>query len=280
MLERVVETAVAAATDLHGAQLASASVNVPGVAKNTRDPHIIDEELSCLQFRAGDGKRPLATWLIFPCHPEVLWDENPHITSDYLYILRQRGELETGAPCLVHVGALGGMMTPDVVDHSFAEAATMGIILADAALSILGAATGHPVTDMRTDRLEFSVPMENPLFDMAVAAGGLPEAKKADGTVQTETTLLRLNDSWLLAVPGELLPKLGLLYRKMLKEAGAAKTAVIGLANDELGYILPAEDFIPPENYLEPGDSYEESMSIGRKMGPCLTQAVHNLLRV
>lgn len=279
LFDTVVNTAVAAAAGLQAVHLASTSVVVPGVAKNFRDPAITDEELTCLQFRAVAGQRPLATWLIFPCHPEVLWDENPHITADYIYPLRQRVEAKTGAPCLVHVGALGGMMSPNVVDHSFAAAAAMGEALARAALMVLAAAPARPVGHFGYTRRDFAVPMANPLFEMAAASGLLPDVKQPDGTILTEASLLRLNDAWLFAVPGELLPKLGLQYRALLQEAGARVTAVIGLANDELGYILPQEDFTPPQNYLDPGSSYEESMSIGPETGPRLTAALHALLQ-
>jgi hypothetical protein len=278
LFDTVVKTAVTAAANLQETDLVSRSVVVPDVAKNFRDPAITDESLTCLQLRAVAEERPFATWLIFPCHPEVLWDNNPHITADYIYTLRQRVEANTGAPCLAHVGALGGMMSPNVVDHSFAEAAMMGETLALAADLALATAAARPVRHFSYTRHEFAVPMANPLFEMAATIGLLPDVKQPDGTVQTEASLLRLNDAWLFAVPGELLPKLGLQYRAWLKEAGARVTAVIGLANDELGYILPQEDFTPPQNYLDPGSSYEESMSVGPEMGPQLTAALHALL--
>ena len=278
LFDMVVQTAVAAAADRQEVHLASAAVVVPGVAKNFRDPAITDEELTCLQFRAVAGQRPLLTWLIFPCHPEVLWDENPHITADYIFTLRQRVAAATGAPCLVHVGALGGMMSPNVVEHSFAAAAAMGETLAQAALTVLAAAPARPVDHFSYTPREFAAPLANPLFEMAAAIGLLPDVKQPDGMILTEASLLRLNDAWLFSVPGELLPKLGLQYRALLKKAGARVTAVIGLANDELGYILPAEDFTPPQNYLEPGSSYEESMSVGPQTGPRLTMALHALL--
>lgn len=277
--QTIVETAVAAAGDLRPAAFASAGVLVEGVAINFRDPDIRDEELTCLQFRAPEDARALATWLIFPCHPEVLWDNNPHVTSDYLFTLRERIEAATGAPCVGSVGALGGMMSPDVVDHSFAEAAVMGETLADAAQAILATAVAEPVTHFSCVRHEFAVPLQNPLFDMAAAVGLLPDAKRPDGTILTEANLLRINDAWLVGVPGELLPQLGLHYRQLLRQAGARTTAVLGLTNDELGYILPAEAFTPPADYLEPGSSYEESMSVGPEIGPRLTAALETLLR-
>ena len=130
------------------ALLHCSSVHVPGVARNARDPETVDDELTCLQFCHREGGDSLATMLIFPCHPEVLWDHNPHVTSDYPGFLRQQVETETGAPCLFFAGALGGMMTPDVQEHSFAEADQMGKTLARAALDALSQADAMEVTKL------------------------------------------------------------------------------------------------------------------------------------
>jgi hypothetical protein len=53
---------------------------------------------------------------------------------------------------------------------------------------------------------------------------------------------------------------------------------VIGLANDELGYILPAEDFKYPWNPFRPGKHYEETNSIGREIGPRVVEGIRSLL--
>ena len=81
-------------------------------------------------------------------------------------------------------------------------------------------------------------------------------------------------------VPGELLPKLGLAIKDKLRAAGAQVTGIIGLANDELGYILPKEDYRYPFNPLNPKDHYEETMSISKEIGPKLMEAVDELLRI
>ncbi|MEM7114313.1 MAG: hypothetical protein AAF614_17895 [Chloroflexota bacterium] len=271
-------TALTALENLRVATLRQTAVLVPNLAKNARDPHIRDEELTCLQFVDPATSQPLVSWLLYPCHPEVLWDDNPHITSDYLDAMRQTVEAATMAPCIGLVGALGGMMTPDVAAHTFAEAERMGRTLAEAALQSWEGCGETAVSHFTYQRHEFSLPLENPLFQMAQAAGLLQTAVQADGTVRTEASLLQLNNVWLFAVPGELFPKLGLAYRKMMKAAGGENTAVIGLANDEIGYILPAEDFVPPENHLEPGASYEESMSISAQAGPAVTKALRHLI--
>lgn len=79
----------------------------------------------------------------------------------------------------------------------------------------------------------------------------------------------------LAAVPGELAPTLGL----PLKRALAAATAVIvGLADDELGYILDPADYVFPDDPREPGEHYEETMSVGREAGPIVTDAIMAIL--
>ncbi len=275
--EKIAETALVALDRMQPSLVKSAAVKVSGVAKNARDPKILDEELICLQFSHVFTKQPSATWFIYPCHPEVLWERNPHITSDYIYSLRAQVEATTDAPCLVMVGALGGMMTPNVIEHSFVEAKEMGEILAAAGLEAL-AEGQEEMAELSYQRKEFTIPLQNPLFKLAAEAGLLTADLSEADTVSTEANLLKLGRTWFFGVPGELLPALGLDYRRRMNEAGGSKAAIISLVNDELGYILPAESFVSPTNYMEPGDSYEESMSVGREAGPLLTQALEALL--
>ena len=119
--------------------------------------------------------------------------------------------------------------------------------------------------------------MTNPLFAMAMEAGLLADSLIGAGEVVTEANLLKIGPAWLATAPGELLPKLGLETKARLRAAGAGVPAVIGLANDELGYILPQEEFVYPENPFEPGDHYEETMSIGPEAGPRLMEAIREL---
>ena len=276
--ERVVAVALEALDRLQPAHLRCTSLPVTGLAKNARDPEILDEELACVQFcRPGTGE-PLATWLIYPCHPEVLWEDNPHVTADYPGPLRRAVEGATGAPCLFLSGSIGGMMTPDVEQHSFEEAEGMGQALARAATDALWAVEAVPVDRIDWARHEYTIPMANPLFRMAMEAGLLPNLLDDAGDLTSEANLLRLGPAWIFGVPGELLPRLGLDFKAVMGAMGAGMAAVAGLANDELGYILPREDFVYPDNPFEPADHYEETMSIGPEAGPRLAAALQALL--
>jgi hypothetical protein len=172
------------------------------------------------------------------------------------------------------------MMTPDVQDHSFEEAKEMGVKLADAGLAVLSEADVVEIleVDIHFIRREFKARLQNPLFRFAIYRGLLPEPRDRRGWVIAETSLIQIGDFWLVAVPGELLPKLGLRIKHKLCAAGAAVTGIIGLANDELGYILPEEDYKYPLNPFRPKGHYEETMSISKEIGPKLMAAVDALL--
>ena len=214
----------------------------------------------------------------FPCHPEVLWDQNQHITSDYPGYLRTEVEKQTGAPCLFFSGALGGMMTPDVKEHSFAEAELMGRKLAKEGLRAIGAANPEQLSAIGSEKKEFKAKLTNPLYKLAFWRKLLPDARDRQGRITGEVNLIKIGDLWLATVPGELLPGLGLEIKARLTEAGARVTGVIGLANGWLGYILPAEDFKYPWNPFNPGAHYEETNSIGKEIGPKVMDVIQDLV--
>ncbi len=299
---KIADVIHASLSTLEPASVKWASVHVPGLVKNARNPEIMDDELTLLQFWTDD-RRPLTTLFNFPCHPEVLWDMNPNITSDYVHYLREKVEKDTGAPCIFFSGALGGMMTPDVKEHSFEEAEFMGRKLAERGVEALGkvksseqlsvrsktvdggpqrageeAVGGRPST-ISIEKRVIKAKLTNILYKLAFMRKLLPDVRDKKGYVITEVNLIKIGGLWLATVPGELLPKLGLQLKAWMKEARAEVTGVIGLANDELGYILPVEDFIYPWNPFKPGKHYEETNSIGKDITPKVMDALRELMK-
>ena len=86
----------------------------------------------------------------------------------------------------------------------------------------------------------------------------------------TQVSLLDLGAARLVGIPGELLPGPGLALRAMLC---APYRFLIGLADDELGYLLSSEQFVYPRNPLRPGEHYEETMSLSSQATPLLMEA-------
>ncbi len=257
----------------------AAAMHFPGLAKNARDPEVVDDELVVLQF-VDAADRPLVSLFNFPCHPEVLWEHNPQITADYPGYLRKEVERLTSAPCLFFSADLGGMMTPDVQEHSFEEADFMGKALAKAGVEALAQAIVLPAPiPFSLQKREIRLRLSNILFKLAMRRGLFPDIRDKRGCIQSEVNLVRVGPLWYAAVPGELLPRLGLLLRTEMHRAGAETAGVIGLANDELGYILPKDEFRYPLNPLKPGKHYEESMSISKEIGPVVVNALKELIR-
>ncbi len=130
--------------------------------------------------------------------------------------------------------------------------------------------------------------------------------------VLTELNLLRVGPIQMLTIPGELLPEVAIggydgsktgspLYELVqannanpppmgqspsgpyLREAMTGEHKwVVGLANDELGYIIPAYNFqLHPEvPYLDEaeGDHYEETNSLGPDTQPLVSAQAERLL--
>ncbi len=277
--DKIAATILTSLSDLQPAAVKATSVRVPGLAKNARNPEILDDELTLLQFVGRDGIPPYATLFNFPCHPEVLWEHNPHITADYPGYLRAEVERLTGAPCIFFAGGLGGMMTPDVKDHSFEEAEFMGKKLAEEGLKALEQATVHSLpSTVSIQKKEIKVKLTNILYKLAFGRKLLPDVRDKQGHITTEVNLIKIADLWLATVPGEMLPKLGLSLKSRLREAGAGVAGIVGLANDELGYILPVEDFKYPLNPFHPGRHYEETNSIGKDIAPKVMEALRDLI--
>lgn len=286
--DKIVATILASLSDPKPASAKWTSVHVPGLVANFRNPEIVDDELTLLQFVGRDGIPPHITLFNFPCHPEVLWDMNPHITSDYVHYLRDEVEKQTGAPCIFFAGALGGMMSPDVKEHSFEEAEFMGKKLAEEGLASLSRTSPSPLTplpqgegdsEVSIERKIIKAKLTNILYKPAFGRKLLPDTRDKKGYITTEVNLIKIGGLWLATVPGELLPKLGLSLKAQLLEAGASVAGVVGLANDELGYILPVEDFIYPWNPFKPGKHYEETNSIGKDITPKVMNALKELMR-
>jgi hypothetical protein len=275
--KKIVDTINASLSDPKPAFAKWTSVHVSGLVKNARNPEILDDELTLLQFAADDGK-PLVTLFDFPCHPEVLWEHNPNITADYVGYLRDEVEKQTGAPCIFFSGALGGMMTPDVKDHSFKEAEFMGRKLGEEGVKALDAVNSEQCSVVGFQKKEIKAKLTNPLYKVAFLRKLIPDVRDKKGYLTTEVNLIKIGGLWLATVPGELLPKLGLQLKVWMREAGAQVTGVIGLANDEVGYILPVEDFKYPLNPFKPGKHYEETNSIGKGIATSVMDALREVI--
>ncbi len=229
---------------------------------NSREPDLIDPTISLMQAVALDGE-PICTLVNYACHPEVLTTESKLITSDYVHYLREQMENAGTGDVLFVNGALGGMVTPEVSENSFAEAERVGRALGRAAAAAMEDAVEVTEADINIARARFPLPMANPLLALAAQLGVINRAPGADGTVTTTLTAGRIGPAQFATMPGEPLPKVGLAAKGLMD---ARFRFFFGLADDELGYLLHAEA-VGNGRY-----AYEQRMSIDPNAVPLLME--------
>lgn len=273
--EAVAEAARRAREGCRPARLRAAEARVEGVVKDIRPPAIKNETAAALLAEDPSG-RSLAVLVSFAMHPEALGAKNRRVSSDYPHFLREALERDfPGAVAVFAAADLGGMQTPDVREPTWEEARRVGEAVAGRVTEALREAPTVPVPELRFARRELRFPVENRRFLAAFKAGAFgretePLVEERDGrwTVGSEVAALRLGEVLLVTVPGEAFPEVG---REIFARMRARHKVLLGLGQDEVGYILPKADFEP--------NRYEESMSLGPETAPTLLGALKELLK-
>jgi Neutral/alkaline non-lysosomal ceramidase, N-terminal len=144
----------------------------------------------------------------------------------------------------------------------------------------------------------FELPLQNKAFKAAIALGVLDAGYSNWGHFRTEVAAWQMGDVSFITVPGEIYPEIvnggvetpseadfGL---KSAVETPALRSLmrgkykfVIGLANDELGYIIPKSewDTEPPYLYGEKEQLYGEINSVGPDAAPIIHKELATLLQ-
>jgi hypothetical protein len=255
-------------------RLRCVTTTLPGFIANYRTPGLVDDQLTALQFEKPDGEI-VATLLNLACHPEVLDETSFVISSDYAGAACQVVEAAVGGMAVHVSGALGGMLSPSISQRDAAGVAAMGRAYADAALQALAQAPLADIPQLALRRAVFELPLANPIFTLAQEIG-IIRARDSSDMLSTTCSYIDLGLAQLFCLPGELLPRLGFELKAALP--GPARV-LIGLADDELGYILPDDEFVTPAYYTHPGAQYEESMSPGPQTGSLVLAAAKGLIR-
>jgi len=208
-------------------------------------------------------------------------------------------------------GAIGGLMTtdPDFPVHdpftgvaytepSFEKARAQGVRLA---MLALGALRSRDVVEVREAGISLrartlEIPLDNTSVFLVAALGGFPRGFVRWRHLRSEVAAFRVGPASFLAVPGEIYPEIveggietpdGADFPVEPVEVPPLRSLmpgrfrfVIGLANDELGYIIPKSEWddSPPWIYGADEESYGEIVSMGPETGPLLHAALREIL--
>ena len=313
---QMIKAARAAIADSRAADVFYGTVQVPDMQEDIRLPHVYSKKLTRFRCVPRDGSREI--WFVnFASHSESLQGCNSRISADFPQYLRNRIRLATGAETIYGVGAIGGMISMEVPDeqqirqttNDFAQSTmAIGHKLGGYALSIEDEKQLVPYVDFI--RQELFVPVENTILSIAGRVNIIQADWYADDKLdkkiclKTEMTYIDFGGVPMLMIPCELFPELafgGYLTEEESAEgkspavnptplteiAGEEELLIFGLANDELGYVLPPNDFLlhPTQPYLEiPRDRhnrrhYEETNSLGPETAQYLADCFASMIK-
>lgn len=242
-------------------------------------------------------------------------------SSDVARGVRDVVEDEVGGVAVWLQGALGAMVTTEQEEDSWDEADRIGEALGARVLEAVFAAEREPNPIISTAERDFVVPLYNSQFFLGMYAGLLHDragtltyhpdgpALYYDGEVVaseigvvTSAAVLQIGGLQIACTPGETYPKIGLHIKGLWPQPydvlppywseqpegpdPALLTApyqmVLGLVNDEIGYIMYPEDYYDPTRPELPNAwsqyRYESGMSVGPTVGDDIEAALAECL--
>ena len=266
------ESVKAAADAMTEGALYSGTADASKYTYDKRQPYVMDDSFNRLRFVPADGSKE--TWLVStPIHCVGNGAGGTEITGDYPYYAEQA--IGSKANVMFYLGAEEGTTQEKnedtVVDFVTEETGIENLIgfgkaIANELMAITEETEVAPLLNIRYK--EITLPIDNQILVVAGKAGLFENCvKKVDGvySVVTEIGYMEIGEDLAFAIiPGEIAAELiygGTLSAEyawsgeefgypslqeiVTETAGDRELQVLGLANDQIGYIVPDNDYMP-----------------------------------
>lgn len=301
LISAAVSAAKSAYSDRRTGDILFGYADCSELLEDTRKPVVFDPNVYCFGFVPDDGS-PGIRILNLASHAESLGGDNSQISADFpAYIAKTIAE-RTGERTICFAGAIGGLIrTAFRESDPVLNCESTGMRIAEAVLSIDNEIRLEPKLGVITE--QFEIECENPFFIGMKFLGVLENDLRISfgkAKVRTELTLITLGEKRILLLPGEIFPELVYGGDEGFEPTHPERRdpteicrllgediLIFGLANDEIGYIIPPSDFeLHPEHpYLKTPDKdkngenhYEETNSVGIDAADAVAGAVKRLL--
>lgn len=320
LITAAVDAAYIAYENRTSGELYFGQTETDGMQYDSRDPQVYDRTMYQLRFVPAAPDRSGVRLVFFAAHAESLRGDNRLVSRDFPGVMADTVKAECGDDLLFVPGAIGGLiMTPVLLDESEADGnpdfyaencLATGRRLAEIAMSITEETAVAPSLSYAYTACE--IPLDNTMFFYYKFLGilGNPIARGSDSmtgyTLSTTCAAMQLGaDVTVALIPGEICPEL--VYGEAphtaanadhtlseetfpsltsaAKQYGHDTLLIGGLCNDELGYILPPDNYLISETlpYFDgitdaSGENhYEETMSAGIRTAQTLLAAMEEV---
>ena len=311
--EKTAAAIIAACKEAKDGSLYFGTAEADNLQTDTRTPVDFSKTVTCIRFSPADGSKD--TYIVnFACHAEMLGSNTNVISADFPAYMAQEIDAQSGGANVVFVnGAIGGLITGAEID-SFLKGELSECIEhtkqfgKDVAALVLGIDNEQSLVPLINTRSEtVSLVCENTALLLARFIGVLNNDVQRSGakevSIISEVSYMELGNRQIgiFMIPGELSPELesGNFLAAEESANGVTETCkplsamarcghnfVLGLCNDEIGYIIPENDFLLHEwfpYFNIPYDAhgrkhYEETNSVGPQTAGILLEAMDALI--
>lgn len=279
---------------------------------DTRNPDDFDATLTRIRFDPADGSND--TYIVnLACHAECLGARTTVVSADFPAYMEKEIVEQTGGANVVFInGAIGGLITCEKLDDVLRNfelgleyVKEFGKDVGEVVMSINNETALQPAINVKSEAIEIKCDNTALLLVriLGVLNNDISKDKDKNISIISEVSYMELGNKQIgvYMIPGELSPELesgNFLsadesangteadYKSLSEMARCEHNFVVGLCNDELGYIIPENDFylhewLPYFNQAndEAGRKhYEETNSLGPKAAGAILDAIDKLI--
>ncbi len=283
-----------------------------GLLIDTRTPDDFDATLTRIRFDPADGSDD--TYIVnLACHAECLGARTTVVSADFPAYMEKEIVEQTGGANVVFInGAIGGLITCEKLDDVLRNfelgleyVKEFGEDVGKVVMSVDNEITLEPAINIKTEATEIKCDNTALLLVrfLGVLNNDIAKDKDRNISIITEVSYMELGNRQIgvYMIPGELSPELesgNFLsaeesangteadYKPFSEMSRCEQNFVIGLCNDEIGYIIPENDFLLHEwlPYFNNTDDkngrrhYEETNSLGPGAAVAILEAMDKLI--
>lgn len=302
LITAAVDAAKLAYEDRTIGELYYGSTEPKDILHDSREPIEYDPMLHQIRFKSNDASANGIRLLSYAAHAESLRGDNTLLSADFPGALADEIKRSTGDDVMYMPAAIGGLiMTKELVEpfDAVENMRKTAELLATSVLSIKDEEKLDP--SLSISSMEIDLPLDNTYFFFGKFLGILNNEISSGESetgymLQSELGVLKLGNVALALIPGEIFPELvsgnGLgdedpeSLESIAKRCGIEKLLIVGLCNDEIGYIVPKSAFKLNDElpYIEPVEDgsgenhYEETNSVGIHTAEIIAEGFEKLL--
>ncbi len=246
---------------------------IVGVAVNWHNPGVVEPGLPIMRLEELETGKAIATMINFGNHPDVLGDQSTKVSADCFHYIYENVSEKFGGVTLVFNRAVGGVepigQGENDMDLAEEHMKRIGRVVSDNVAKAMNTLAWVESPSVSVRRIECLFPILSEWMIDASAKGMLPVKVRADGGTLSEMALFEVGPAQILTAPGEVHPEVAFKLLDMMK---GNYRFVFSLADDEVGYIVPAELYNP--------EGIQEMLSTGADNERVVLNAAANLLGV